>query len=121
MRALKVSYSYVGEGGVAVNCEKTQFFLDTLYTACLSYFQDQQLLLPITSRDLICKKSVLTDAKVSDLVTVALWACLYLTLAIYFNGKREIVGHICYIGDFYGAIFHFVLFYFSSYLKFWLN
>ena len=31
-RALKVSYSNVGEGGVAVNCEKTQFFLNTLYT-----------------------------------------------------------------------------------------
>ena len=30
-RALKVSYSDVGEGGVAVNCEKTQFFLNTLY------------------------------------------------------------------------------------------
>ena len=26
LRALKVSYSDVGEGGVAVNCEKTQFF-----------------------------------------------------------------------------------------------
>ena len=31
LRALKVSYSDVGEGGVAVNCEKTQFFLNTLY------------------------------------------------------------------------------------------
>ena len=32
MRALRVSYSDVGEGGVAVNCEKTQFFfLNTLY------------------------------------------------------------------------------------------
>ena len=31
MRALKVSYSDVGEGGVAVNREKTQFFLNTLY------------------------------------------------------------------------------------------
>ena len=31
MRALKVSYSDVGEGWVAVNCEKTQFFLNTLY------------------------------------------------------------------------------------------
>ena len=32
-KALKVSYSDVGEGGVAVkvNCEKTQFFLNTLY------------------------------------------------------------------------------------------
>ena len=30
LRALKVSYSDVGEGGVAVNCEKTQFFLNTL-------------------------------------------------------------------------------------------
>ena len=30
-RALQVSYSDVGEGGVAVNCEKTQFFLNTLY------------------------------------------------------------------------------------------
>ena len=28
---MKVSYSDVGEGGVAVNCEKTQFFLNTLY------------------------------------------------------------------------------------------
>ena len=29
---LKVSYSDVGEGGVvAVNCEKTQFFMNTLY------------------------------------------------------------------------------------------
>ena len=27
----KVSYSDVGEGGVAVYCEKTQFFLNTLY------------------------------------------------------------------------------------------
>ena len=32
LRALKVSYSDVGEGGVAVNCEKKpQFFLNTLY------------------------------------------------------------------------------------------
>ena len=31
LRALKVSYSDVGEGGVAVNCEKTLFFLNTLY------------------------------------------------------------------------------------------
>ena len=31
LRALKVSYNDVGEGGVAVNCEKTQFFLNTLY------------------------------------------------------------------------------------------
>ena len=30
-KALKVSYSDVNEGGVAVNCEKTQFFLNTLY------------------------------------------------------------------------------------------
>ena len=30
-RALKVSYSDEGEGGVAVNCEKIQFFLNTLY------------------------------------------------------------------------------------------
>ena len=28
--ALKVFYSDVGEGGVAVNCEKTLFFLNTL-------------------------------------------------------------------------------------------
>ena len=28
---MKVSYNDVGEGGVAVNCEKTQFFLNTLY------------------------------------------------------------------------------------------
>ena len=31
MIALKVSDSDVGEGGVAVNCEKTQYFLNTLY------------------------------------------------------------------------------------------
>ena len=31
LRASKVSYSHVGEGGVAVYCEKTQFFLNTLY------------------------------------------------------------------------------------------
>ena len=31
LRALKVSYSDVGEGGVGVNCEKNQFFLNTLY------------------------------------------------------------------------------------------
>ena len=31
MRALKVSYSFVGEGGVAVNCHKPHFFLNTLY------------------------------------------------------------------------------------------
>ena len=31
MRALKVSYGDVGEGGVAVKCEKTIFFLNTLY------------------------------------------------------------------------------------------
>ena len=30
LRALEVSYSDLGEGGVAVNCEKTQFFLNTL-------------------------------------------------------------------------------------------
>ena len=29
--ALKVSYSDEGEGGVAGNCEKTPFFLNTLY------------------------------------------------------------------------------------------
>ena len=28
---LKFSYSDVGEGGVPVNCEKTQYFLNTLY------------------------------------------------------------------------------------------
>ena len=32
LRALKVSYSDVGEGVVAVNYKKTQFFLNTLYT-----------------------------------------------------------------------------------------
>ena len=31
LRALTVSYSDVGEGGDAVKCEKTQFFLNTLY------------------------------------------------------------------------------------------
>ena len=31
LRALKVSYSDVDEGGVAVSCDKTQFFLNTLY------------------------------------------------------------------------------------------
>ena len=31
LRAFKVSNSDVGEGGVAVNCEKAQFFLNTLY------------------------------------------------------------------------------------------
>ena len=32
LRALNVSYSDLGEGGVAVNCEKKpQFFLNTLY------------------------------------------------------------------------------------------
>ena len=31
LRALKVSYSDVGEGGAAVNWEKTHFFLNTLY------------------------------------------------------------------------------------------
>jgi len=31
LRALKVSYSDVGEGGVAVDCEKTKFFMNTLY------------------------------------------------------------------------------------------
>ena len=31
LRALKVSYSDVGEGGIAVNCEKKQVFLNTLY------------------------------------------------------------------------------------------
>ena len=35
--ALKVSYSDVGEGGVAVNCEKTQFFMNTLY---ITYMTD---------------------------------------------------------------------------------
>ena len=38
VRALKVSYSDVGKGGVAENCEKTQFFLNTLYLLTLSYF-----------------------------------------------------------------------------------
>ena len=36
LRALKVSYSDVGEGGVAVNCEKTHFFLDTLDSATIA-------------------------------------------------------------------------------------
>ena len=31
LTCLKVSYSDVGEGGAAVNFEKTQFFLKTLY------------------------------------------------------------------------------------------
>ena len=31
VESLKVSYSDAGEGGVAVNCEKPQFFLNTLY------------------------------------------------------------------------------------------
>ena len=31
LRALKVSYSDIGERGVAMNCEKTKFFLNTLY------------------------------------------------------------------------------------------
>ena len=35
--ALKVSYSDVGEGGVAVNCEKPQFFLNTLYENICKY------------------------------------------------------------------------------------
>ena len=30
-RALKVSYSDVGKEGIAVNCEKTQLLLNTLY------------------------------------------------------------------------------------------
>ena len=34
LRYLKVSYSEVGEGGVAVNCEETLFFLNTLYYGC---------------------------------------------------------------------------------------
>ena len=38
MRALKVSYSDVGEGGVAVNCENTQFFLNNLYMMSLELF-----------------------------------------------------------------------------------
>ena len=42
MRALKVSYSDVGEGGVAVNCEKTQFFLNTMY---ITNLKDLQMLL----------------------------------------------------------------------------
>ena len=33
---MKVSYSDVGEGGVAVICEKTQFFLNTLYLSPLT-------------------------------------------------------------------------------------
>ena len=37
-RALKVSYSDVGEGGVAVNCEKIQFFMNTLYIRRLFSF-----------------------------------------------------------------------------------
>ena len=31
LRALKVSYSDVDEGGIAVSCETTQFFLNTQY------------------------------------------------------------------------------------------
>ena len=31
LRVVKVSYSDVGEGGDAVNCEITQYFLNTLY------------------------------------------------------------------------------------------
>ena len=34
LRALKVSYSNVGEEWVAVNCEKTQFFLNILLYPC---------------------------------------------------------------------------------------
>ena len=33
LSALKVPYSDVGDGGVAVKCEKTHFFLNTLYMA----------------------------------------------------------------------------------------
>ena len=32
-----VSYTVVGEGGVAVNCEKTHFFLNTLFHNYTSY------------------------------------------------------------------------------------
>ena len=38
LRALKVSYSDVSEGGIAVNCEKTQFFLNTLYVRNRQFF-----------------------------------------------------------------------------------
>ena len=46
MRALKVSYSDVGDGGVAVNCvivKKTQFFLNTLYMLYLVRFSILEL------------------------------------------------------------------------------
>ena len=39
VRALQVSYRDVGEGGrVAVNCEKTQFFLNTLYIIFIFHY-----------------------------------------------------------------------------------
>ena len=37
LRALKVSYSDVGEAGVAVKCEKKQFFLNTLYLHLITF------------------------------------------------------------------------------------
>ena len=55
LRALKVSYSDVGEGAVAVNCEKTQFFLNTLYNkgvfrASRKYDLTPNLLLGVTHK-----------------------------------------------------------------------
>ena len=39
-RALKVSYSDIGEEGVAVNCEKTQYLMNTLYFNFLKVKKD---------------------------------------------------------------------------------
>ena len=40
LRALKVSYNDVGEGGIAVNCKKTQIFLNTLFISYLSKYRE---------------------------------------------------------------------------------
>ena len=48
---------YVGEGGVAVNCEKTQFFLNTLYVQL--YKLDYIAALPL-------------EAGISDAITIVL-------------------------------------------------
>ena len=53
LRALKVSYSDVGEGRVAVDCEKTQFFLNTLYVKLyinIRLIDEEQLLQLVTYR-----------------------------------------------------------------------
>ena len=51
LRDLKVSYNDVGDGGVAVNCEKKTFFLNTLYVLPLFLLSRRLMLVSDSGTD----------------------------------------------------------------------